>query len=451
MNFEQSYSQQQKQVQKMYMTQQLQQSIQMLQFNQDDLMNFLSQKALGNPLIEVTVSQDSSFESMPLSASKTHSFDSDDKQNMINQIPDTHTSLFELVNEQIHLTMRNTYLRELVLWLTEYLDTNGYITITIEEASRLTGAEEIQILDALTLLQQLDPPGVGARNLQECLMLQTERDETAPNMAYLILEEAFEGFANRKWKEITKKFDITLAEIQEIYDYIQTLTPNPGAIYNDTAGQYIKPDLIVKIEENHLTVLSVKTGLPVISFQRDYYQNMQKVDDTDVKQFMKEKYMEYEWLQRSLAQRGETILRVGAAIVEKQKAFFLDPQHPIKPLVLKEIAEELKIHESTVSRSVNGKYLETRFGVFELKHFFTNALKSSKNTFQTDSSEDLSAENVKKTISELIHSEDKKSPLSDQKIADLLDEEGIEISRRTVAKYRKALQIPPSSKRKRFD
>lgn len=452
MNFEQKFSQQQKQVQKMAMTQQLQQSIQMLQYNADELVSFLEQKALENPLIEVTVERDFAGESSLYPIQKTNyqnNGNNNDETNYLNQVPDTSTSLFEFLLEQIHLTMRDTYLRELVLLLTENIDDNGYLKIDLDEAAKAVGAEDIQMLDALTLLQQLDPPGVGARNLQECLMLQIERDEQAPNMAYVVMEEEFENFANRKWKEITKNFDISLEEIQEIFDYVQTLTPRPGAIYDGSREQYIRPDLVVRIDGDAIKVLSAKTGLPVVHFQKDYYQEMSQFKEKDVTRFMKEKFNEYEWIKRSLAQRGETIVKVGTAIVERQKDFFLKPDHPIKPLTLKEISEKLEIHESTVSRSVNGKYLETAFGIFELKSFFTNSFGKSTNSENSD--EDVSGDAIRKKLLSIIEAENKNKPLSDQKIVELMKADGIEVSRRTIAKYRDSLNIGSSSKRKRFD
>lgn len=451
MNFEQKFSQQQKQVQKMAMTQQLQQSIQMLQYNADELISFLEQKALENPLIEVTVERDFAEEAAlyPIQKTNYQNSSGQDEQNYLNQVPDTSTSLFEFLLEQIHLTMRDTYLRELVLLLTENIDDNGYLKIDLVEVAKSVGAEEIQMLDALTLLQQLDPPGVGARNLQECLMLQIERDERAPNMAYVIMEEEFENFANRKWKEITKIFDVSLAEIQEISDYVQTLTPRPGAVYDGAREQYIRPDLVVRIENESIKVLSTKTGLPVVNFQKEYYQEMSQFKDKDVTHFMKEKYNEYEWIKRSIMQRGETIVKVGTAIVERQKEFFINPEHPIKSLTLKEISEKLGIHESTVSRSVNGKYLETSFGIFELKSFFTNSLGNQNDGTETE--EDISGDSVRKKLLVIIEEEDKGKPLSDQKIVELMKADGIDVSRRTIAKYRDILAIPSSSKRKRFD
>lgn len=446
MNFEQRFTQQQKQVQKLAMTQQLQQSIQMLQFNVEELTSFLEQRALENPLIEVSVDRDDAAD-LDLYKSKPSSISRDDDQenNYMNQVPDNKISLFEYLLEQVHM-MRETYLRELMLFLLEYIDKNGYLNISLEEAGKITSATEIQLLDALTLLQQLDPAGVGARDLRECLMLQVERDDLAPNMAYLILEERFEEFAEKKWKSIAKDFDISLSDIQEVWDFVQTLTPAPGAIYEGAPEQYIKPDIVVRIENEKLKVLSAKTGLPVIHFQNDYYQEMQQFKEKDVQKFMKDKFSEYEWLKRSVAQRGETIVKVGTAIVSAQQDFFLKANHPIKPLTLKEIAEELSIHESTVSRSVNGKYLETSFGIFELKTFFTSALTSSHN----EDGEDASGADVKRKLAEFVKNEDKAKPLSDQKIVVMLADEGIEVSRRTIAKYRDALNIPSSTKRKRF-
>ena len=194
MKFEQRMSQQQKQVQKLAMTQQLQQSIQILQFNTEELAAFVEAKALENPLIDLQVDTQYTTDFPITSRSYTNQ---DEENNYMNQIPDYHLSLFESLIDQIHLNYRDTYLRTLVLFLVEYIDVNGYLTISLEEAAEKTEASAIQMLDALTLLQQLDPAGVGARNLQECLMLQTERDDTAPNLAYILLEEEFDALVSR--------------------------------------------------------------------------------------------------------------------------------------------------------------------------------------------------------------------------------------------------------------
>ena len=451
LNFEQNFTQLQKQQQQLTMTPQLQQSIQMLQYNRKDLVDFLKQKSLENPFISISVK--STTKSQGTSTQKYNSNQSHLNQTTTGSIWDTlatssTTSLYAALLEQIHLSFRDTALRDLVIWLAQYIDNNGYLTLSLDEAIKLTQAEPFQLLDALTLLQQLEPAGVGARNLQECLMLQTERNNQSPNLAYLILEEEFEAFANRKWEHIAKRYAISLSDVQEVSDFVKTLTPHPGAIFSSTPTQYIRPDLSVKIDdEGQIVVRSVKSGLPVIVFQKEYYEELTAIKDKEVSTFIHDKQSEYEWLKKSLMHREESILRIGIAIVNAQKEFFLSEDHPIQSLTLKKIADELDIHESTVSRAVNGKYLTTEFGIFELKHFFTNALVTSSE----EGDGTISSNQIKKKIQLLIQNEDTKKPLSDQKLVDLLKKDGIEISRRTVTKYREALFIPSSPKRKRFD
>ncbi|MDN6154033.1 MAG: RNA polymerase factor sigma-54 [Tetragenococcus halophilus] len=436
MKFEQQFSQKQTQTQKLAMTQKLQQSIQILQYNTEDLIDYIDNKALENPLLEVMEPSYSSNYSKPRKSSG-------EEMNYLSQIPDNSISLFEHLIDQVHLNYRDTYLRQLVLYLVEYIDLNGFLKISLKEAAEKTGGSAIQLLDALTLIQQLDPAGVGARNLQECLMLQTERDNAAPHLAYVVLEEMFEELVDRKWEKIAKNFDISLSDVQEIFDYIQNLTPTPGAIYGATEGLFIIPDLTVKIDDQELKVLSNRKSIPEIKFQQNYFERMEKSQDPEVLKYLKDKQQDYEWLKKTVQQRGDTIYRVGKAIVSHQKDFFLDKDRPLKPLTLKDISEELEIHESTVSRAVNGKYLETVFGVFELKSFFSKKIGENSN--------ESSANDAKHLLQQLVEQEDKAKPLSDQKLTELMKDKGIAISRRTVAKYRDALNIAGSSKRKRYD
>lgn len=440
MKFQQSFSQKQKQSQKLAMTQSLQQSIQVLQFSIDELAEFVETQAMENPLIEVSEPNYALTYSKPRSSSG-------EELNYLSQIPDDRISLFEYLIDQVHLNYRDTFLRDITLFLIEYIDLNGFLTIDLDEVAIKKKATKIQVLDALTLIQQLDPAGVGARNLQECLMLQTERDDSAPNLAYLILEEHFEELVNRKWPELAKALAIPVSEVQTVFDYIQTLTPTPGASFGTTDGLYIIPDLTVKINaQGKIKIISNRRGMPEMHFQQSYFDQMAKKADAQTQKYLNEKKQDFESLQKMVQQRGDTILRVGQAIIAHQQDFFFVDSRPIKPLILKDIAAELEIHESTVSRAVNGKYLETDFGIFELKHFF-----SQKVGIQNENGEDVSTDNVKVRLQTLVADEDKRKPLSDQKLVDLLKEEGLDISRRTVAKYRDALKIPSSSKRKRFD
>ncbi|MGM9903757.1 RNA polymerase sigma-54 factor [Enterococcus sp. 10A9_DIV0425] len=441
MKFEQNFSQKQQQTQKLAMTQQLQQSIQVLQYNSEELLAFVENQALENPLVEVIEP-----DWQPDYQKRTTNYEGEESS-YLNQIPDTNASLFESLIEQVHLNYRDTFLRKLVFYLIEYIDLNGFLTISLKEAQQQTNATPIQMLDALTLLQQLEPAGVGARTLQECLMLQTERDDFAPELAYIVLEEWFDQLVDRKWKEIAQHFSVDLSEIQKIFDYIQNLSPSPGRIFDHNNGLYIIPDVKVVVKDGEVQVFSNRGNQPNVRFQEAYFTQMQKKADNETKAYLKERKQEFEWLQKTILQRGDTILRVAQVIVSHQKEFFTDEKRPIKPLTLKEVAQEINVHESTVSRAVNGKYLETEMGVFELKKFFTTRIQQTTTTH----TEDLSADTAKKKVKELVDQEDKSKPLSDQKLVELLKKEEIVISRRTVAKYRDLLGIPSSSKRKRYD
>lgn len=442
MRFEQHLGQSQKQTTKLAMTQELRQSIQMLQYNTEDLLTFLENKTLENPLMEVKITVDEY--DYPIKNKTSTSYEHDNKE-WLNEVPDETVSLFDHLIKQIHLNYRDTYLRQLVLFLVEYIDVNGYLTITIEETVEKTGASSIQILDALTLLQMLEPVGVGARSLSECLMLQIEKDQQAPNMAYIIIEEYFEELANRKWSIIEKAYKIELFEIQEIFDYIKKLNPYPGAGFNQEKEMYIIPDVIVREVKGNLEVLSTKQGVPSVIFQQAYFDKMKQSEDREVIEYLKDRKAEFDWIKKGVIQRGDTILRVAEEIVKRQSSFFLNTQRPLAPMQLKEIAKELSIHESTVSRSINGKYLETDFGIFELRSFFTVGLS------QELTDEELSTNMIKKQIASIVEVENKQKPLSDQKIVELLLTEKIQISRRTVAKYREELGITSSTKRKRYD
>ena len=439
MKFQQQYTQKQKQVQsqKLVLTQQLQQSIQVLQFSSDELNQFVEDQTLENPLLELI---DTDFVPQNSISSSAKQGETD----YLAQIPSRSHSLFEYLLEQIHLNYRDTYLRSLVLFLVEYIDVNGFLSISLDEAVEITGGTPIQLLDALTLIQQLDPAGVGARDLQECLMLQTERDEHARELAYIMLEEFFEELVQRKWEVIAKNYQISLPEVQKIFDYLQHLTATPGAVFDDPKDLYIVPDLTVTTSEQGLVVSSNKNSVRKVTFQQNYFDQMKKNADAQVLAYLNEKQQEFIHLKKMIEQRGDTILRVGEYIVAHQQAFFLNPARPLKPLILKEVADKLDIHESTVSRAVNGKYLATEFGVFELKSFFSHKLISADG-------EESSTASVKVALKEIVDLEDKQKPLSDQKIVDALKVKGMNLSRRTVAKYREQLGIPGSSKRKRYE
>lgn len=439
MTFQQGFEQQQKQLQKLAMTQQMRQSIQILKYSADDLQKFLVQKALENPFIIVKKAPSylSEYGSQAIQGDLTTYLTS-------RQTP----SLFQYLIEQVNLTMRQTPLRYWVLFLIKHLDSNGYLKIELTEIVKEYQVDQVMLLDALTLLQQLDPPGVGARNLQECLMLQADEDRHAPAMTYQILRDDFVNFTEKRWQKIAQKYQISLEEIQQVFDYVRHLTPVPGAAYNQTDIGYIQPDAIVEVnrQTGEISFELTRQTQPQLRFKKEYYNSFNGVFDKQVMQYLLEKKKEYQALAKDLEQRANTLKRVIAEIIAKQRAFFLSANHPLVPFLLKDVALKLNLHESTISRAVNGKYLQTDFGTFELKSFFSQAV-----SYQNGQQQEVSANEIQQKIKAYIVAENKNKPLSDQKIVTLLQEEGLNVSRRTVAKYRDLLLIPSSSKRKRFD
>lgn len=426
MGFNQQYDLSQKQ----QLSPLLLQRIQLLNFNQDELITFLNSKMLDNPFLEIKI-PDSKLQS--IGAGQDMSW-----------IADTKRSLRDYLIEQVLLTYRDTLIREMMFWWINQLDQRGYCLKTLDEAANDTKADKTLLLDALVLLQQLEPAGIAARSLQECLMLQTERDQTAPETAYIILEESFNDLIDRKWKEIAKRYDITLPEIQRVFDYIKKLNPSPGDDFSNPLDYAIRPDLIVQLSGKELTIREAKQNTPILQFDQGYASELKETGNKEVLNYVKDKQKEYKSLQENLQQRQETILRVGTAIIQKQKAFFFGKSHALVSLQLKELAEELDLHESTISRTINGKYIQTDFGTYEFKYFLSR-------NHQIDDDTSFSTHSVQQHLLKLIENENKQKPLSDQKIVELLKKESFDLSRRTVTKYRKQLNIPASSKRKRYD
>ncbi|GEN48081.1 RNA polymerase factor sigma-54 [Ligilactobacillus pobuzihii] len=442
MSLRQNLGQQQTQVQKLAMTQRMQQSIRMLKFNTDELQNYLKQQELENPFIIVNPRQDKNESANVVSASQVANSNTDWTEFTSSR---QGQSLFDYLLDQVHLTMRKTALRGWVIFLVDHLDSNGYLDLDLDQLLESDLIDKTTLIDALTLLQNLDPPGVGARNLQECLILQARDDKDAPLYTTDVLQDDFENFIERKWKPISHEYEISLGQVQKILDYVQTLSPAPGSEYSQEEVGYIQPDLILQNDqEKELDVKTTKQTMPKVVFRDKYFQEMLNNKDPQVKEYAEDKKKEFAAIYRDIEQRGSTLLRVGREIVKRQKKFLLDSSKPLVPLLLRDVANVLKLHESTISRTVNGKYLQTPHGVYELKFFFSQAVNySTEGTI-------LTANDVKARIKAEIMAENKLKPLSDQKISKLLASEGLELSRRTVAKYRDQLNIPSSSQRKKY-
>ncbi|OLN24227.1 RNA polymerase sigma-54 factor [Domibacillus antri] len=433
----------QQQTMKLTMTQELTQAITLLQYSAQELVEFLESKAVENPFIQLEAPD---LKALYKKDRQTGVKSQTDDKNWIEHIPDSSYTITDHWNTQFQLMTLTKSQRRILDFLLHNMDGNGYMKIESSEASILLGEEEREVIYILNLIKRMEPSGIGARDLQECLLLQLERSLDAPFLAEKIVRDHFTEFANKTWKPLAKKLGVELNEIQQAADFIQTLNPKPGACFHHDASPYVRPDVTVTLSGDTIEVHLLDEDLPKVIFQRDYYEELAAHSDTDVKRFIREKEKDYQWLLKSLEQRQQTIQRVGLKIVQKQRDFFFSGPGCLQPLTMKEVADELSIHESTVSRTVRGKYMQTPFGTYELKFFFPSGLAAA----QSDG-EGTSSNQVKVRIETLVAAEDKKKPLSDQEICTILKEEGLTVSRRTVAKYREQLNIPSSSKRKRYD
>jgi RNA polymerase sigma-54 factor len=433
----------QQQSMKLAMTQELTQAITLLQYSAQELAEFLESKAVENPFIQLEAPGLKALNKKE--RPRSSSSQAEDK-NWIEHIPDSSYTITDHLNTQFQLMNLTKSQKRILDFLLYNMDENGYMKIDSTDAVRLLDLEEKEIIYMMNMIKRMEPAGIGAHDLRECLLMQIERRLEAPFLAEVIIRDHFIEFANKTWKPLSKKLGVEMKEIQQAADFIKTLNPKPGACFHHNASSYVRPDMAVFLASETIEVHLLDDDLPKVVFQRDYFDKMAAHSDIDVKKFIKEKEKDYQWLLKSLEQRHQTIQRVGLKIVEKQRAFFFKGPGSLQPLTMKEVADELDIHESTVSRTVRGKYMQTPFGTYELKFFFLSGLAAA----QPDG-EVASSNQVKTRIEALVSTEDKRKPMSDQAICTILEEEGLTVSRRTVAKYREQLHIPSSSKRKRYD
>ncbi len=337
---------------------------------------------------------------------------------------------------------------------------DGYLACPLEEIQR--GVNELLVREAderdadvapfsdaemqtmLTIIQDLDPPGVGARDLRECLLLQLRAAGHRDSMAYRLVEESFEDLISHRWSELSKRFGISAQEVQNAADEIAKLDPKPGLRYSAAGENYIIPDLVVdKIDQAYHIFLN-DGNLPRLKLSRAYQEiaRDKKKFDTESKDFIASKLNSANWMIQAIEQRRQTMLKVMHYIVDRQRDFFERGVQALRPLTLREVAEAVGMHESTVSRVTNEKFVQTPRGVLPLKFFFSSGLATSDG-------DDVSARGIKDQIQKLVSGEDTKNPLTDQAIVEILQQTGVQIARRTVAKYRDQLGVLPARMRKR--
>lgn len=382
----------------------------------------------------------------------------DDRPNYEN-ILSTPTNLHDYLEWQAKMGSLSEKEEECCLEIIGNLDDNGYLRTPLEELEEKSPYALEELEDCLCFIQDLDPPGVGARTLKECLLLQIRDIGPDKHLLTEMIENHLPFIEKRHYQALSKKMGLTPDRARELAEVIFSLEPKPGRSYNAGETQYITPDVTIKKIGNEYAVILNEDGMPKLQIS-DFYKTAllkelasgralrarEKTNglDKEAQAYIHEKLKSALWLIKSIHQRQKTLYKVTKAIASFQREFMEIGISRLKPLVLRDVAEKIGVHESTVSRATNGKYVHTPQGIFELKYFFNTGITN------TTGGDDFANEAVKQMISKYISGEDSKNPLSDQALTSLLKQQGMDIARRTVAKYREMVGMLPSSKRKRL-
>jgi RNA polymerase sigma-54 factor len=468
------------QSQKLVMTPELIQAIQILQFNTQELDAYIDEQLLTNPILEAEAHEqgrENEYESasedgfadgerVDERSGANDEFDwseylkerelddisyrqweyaAEKNEYSYEQFVSSEVSLTEHLMFQLQFADLKKYCRQIGKYVVESLDQNGYMTQSAAEIAQQLGVKRNKVDLVVKTIQGFDPAGVCAADLKECLLIQLEQLGILTPGIEKVVKAHLEDLAANRLTGIAKATGLPVREIQRIGDIIKTLEPKPGRQFSSSAEtKYIVPDVTVEKIDGEYIVIVNENNTPRLTISPYYRHILRDADrDSQISKFLSGRLNSALWLIKSIEQRRQTIYNVVSAIVTWQMDFFEHGPKHLKTLTLKQIADEVGIHESTVSRSVNGKYLQSPRGVFEIKFFFTSGVSS-------DSGESIASGSIKTFIRELIDAENPLSPLSDQTIADMLSEKGIDISRRTVAKYRDEIHLPSSSRRKRF-
>jgi len=471
--------------QKLIMTPSLQQAIKLLQLSKLELQEVLNQELLENPLLEESAEEVKAEETQaeetkaeneqaaepPPAEPKKEEKDSFDEidydayfQDYIEygynprgmgeeheEFPIENTltrppNLSDHLTWQLSMSDASPRTKEIAQFIIGNIDEDGYLRASVDECMASGGytAEEVQL--AIDAVQSLDPIGVGARDLRECLLLQLRFLEIDAPLVEVIIRDHWEEFMQRKFVPLAKTLGIDLKTLEGIVELIKHLDPKPGRKYSNERAIYVEPDVYVhKVGDEYVIVLN-EDGMPKLRINSGYrsmLNSMNSKQDGETVNYIKDKIRSAVWLIKSLDQRQRTIYKVAESIVKHQREFLEKGIDYLRPLVLRDVADDIQMHESTVSRVVSNKYVHTPRGLYLMKYFFHSGIDS-------DTGEDISSLTVKKKIQSFIDNEDPRKPLSDSKIMKILNDEGINIARRTVAKYRDELNIPSSTDRKQI-
>lgn len=430
----------QTQILKATLTPQVLQSINMLQYSSYELMEFIQQQTVENPLLVLKEKSSHDF-IVGKERSSFSSYNREQEYDPITQYSDTHVSLEKHLMEQI-MTLPEITSKEIKIFkfLIGDLNRHGFLEIEPAMAAKIMSVSLKEMENTISILQSLDPVGVGARNIRESLLIQMRVQTDYNQLAYLMVEKHLEDIAEKKFRKIAKTNNVTLQEVQEATDYIKTLNPRPCSEFSHEMTQYIVPDVMVEKVNGEYIIIVNDRNMPQLDINPAYKNN--EMDSND--DYVKKKLQDATMLMNGMEQRKYTLYKVTQVILKLQEDFFNYGGTKLKPMTLKDVSKQLGFHESTISRATSNKYMQTPHGLYHIKNLFTTGIRNN-NSVEAESSS-----SIKEKIKTFIEKEDKENPISDQIIVTLLQKDGIQISRRTVAKYREEARIPGSSKRRRY-
>jgi len=451
--------------QKLMMTPELRQAIAILQMSAMELSDVIAEEILENPILEIAEKDGDGPDQVEQAELPREEKQLDDyfdwadyfsngmEKKSEHVVADEKTpfevflknniSLHEHLELQLHLAVRDEISKKAGNYLLGCIDDNGYLCSTVAEAALALGMNEQIVGQVLELIQTFDPLGVGARNLQECLTLQLEQKGIENKLVKSIIADYLPDVATGRYKVIAEKLGCTPSDVQQAVDMIRTLDPKPGRAFGKEQSTYITPDITVERVNGKYVILVNDTNTPKLTIN-PYYRHVAMDSDNESKKFLEGRLNSAVWLIKSIEQRRRTLYNVMEAIISLQQDFFDRGSKFLRPLIMKQVSEQIEVHESTVSRAIANKYVATPHGLVSLRSFFSTAVHNSTG------GQDVAATKVKQKIKELIAGESATDPFSDQALGDILCQHGIKISRRTVAKYREELGIMSSAKRKRY-
>lgn len=456
--------------QKLVMTQQMQLSVKLLQMSTFELQQYVEKEVQENPVLDSVYESQNESESVTKNKSKTEHKESeiDYKELLKNRTFDSYSprgyegndeetqsplnfiskqkSLKEYLMIQITECAFPNDVKAICKYIVENLDSKGYLDCNVIDLAKELKISIERVEQSLNIVQSFEPYGIGARDLKECLKIQLVKKGIETPEIFTLIDEYLEELGENKYAIISKKLCIDIKKAQEYGDVIKTLEPKPSrGFYTGEETKYIIPDAYIKKVGDEYVILMNEEVIPRLTINNVYSQIITSQSDKEAVDYVKEKINSALFLIKSIEHRKSTIYKVIEKIVKNQKPYFDNGKDFLKPMILKDIADEINMHESTVSRAIKDKYIYTNKGTIKIKDLFTNGL-----TTMGDDDDDVSVNIIKKEIKDIIEKEDIFKPLSDQTICNILNDKGRNISRRTVAKYRDELDIKSSGKRKRF-